>query len=131
VAQTAWQGNSREPSPRGFTDAEFAAFQAEISRTKPDFLWIGLGAPKQELFMARHAAQLDAGLLLGVGAAFDLHSGRMAQAPRWMQRSGLEWLFRLCREPRRLGRRYLITTPRFAVLALLQLLTRRKSAAIR
>jgi N-acetylglucosaminyldiphosphoundecaprenol N-acetyl-beta-D-mannosaminyltransferase len=112
------------------SDAEFAAFRAEISRTKPDFLWIGLGAPKQELFMAHHAAQLDAGLLLGVGAAFDFHSGRVAQAPRWMQRGGLEWLFRLCCEPRRLGRRYLITTPRLALLALLQLLARRKSTPV-
>ncbi len=107
------------------TEAEFEAFRAEIARVKPDLLWIGLGAPKQELFMARHAASLKAGLLLGVGAAFDFHSGRRAQAPGWMQRSGLEWLFRLCSEPRRLGWRYLSTTPRFAALALWQLLLRR------
>lgn len=101
--------------PAAFSEAsELGPLRDELDRLRPDLLWLGLGAPKQELFMARHSATLPAGLLLGVGAAFDFHSGRVSQAPRWMQRSGLEWFYRLCREPRRLGRRYLFTTPRFA-----------------
>ena len=70
--------------------------------------------------MAAHWAQLDAGVLIGVGAAFDFHSGRVRQAPRWMQRSGLEWLFRLAVEPRRLWRRYLVNNPLFVGRLLLQ-----------
>ena len=70
--------------------------------------------------MSRHWRELDASVLIGVGAAFDFHSGRVRQAPRWIQRSGFEWLFRLCTEPRRLGRRYLTTTPLFALRVLAQ-----------
>ena len=70
--------------------------------------------------MAQHWRELDAGVLIGVGAAFDFHSGRVRQAPRWIQRSGFEWLFRLLTEPRRLGRRYLTTTPLFALRAVAQ-----------
>ena len=70
--------------------------------------------------MADHWRTLDAGLLIGVGAAFDFHSGRVRQAPRWMQRSGLEWCFRLCTEPRRLGPRYLSTNPLFVLRILAQ-----------
>ncbi len=70
--------------------------------------------------MARHWRQLDAGVMIGVGAAFDFHSGRVRQAPRWIQRSGFEWLFRLCTEPRRLGPRYLKTNPLFALRVLAQ-----------
>ena len=70
--------------------------------------------------MASHWRTLEAGVLVGVGAAFDFHSGRVRQAPRWIQRSGLEWFFRLCTEPTRLGRRYLTTTPLFALRALAQ-----------
>lgn len=99
---------------------ETAALRAEVSRTRPDVIWVGLGTPKQERFMARHAHELDAGVLIGVGAAFDFHSGRVRQAPRWIQRGGFEWLFRLCTEPRRLGKRYLTTTPLFAARALAQ-----------
>lgn len=104
------------------SEAEFAVFEKRIAELRPDLLWIGLGAPKQELFMARRSSLLKAGLLLGVGAAFDFHSGRVKQAPRWVQRSGFEWLHRLCREPRRLAGRYLLTTPRFAWGVALQLL---------
>jgi N-acetylglucosaminyldiphosphoundecaprenol N-acetyl-beta-D-mannosaminyltransferase len=89
-------------------------------------MWIGLGTPKQEQFMARHWQDLDAGVLIGVGAAFDFHSGRVRQAPRWIQGSGLEWLFRLCTEPRRLGPRYLKTNPLFVARVLAQRLGLRK-----
>jgi N-acetylglucosaminyldiphosphoundecaprenol N-acetyl-beta-D-mannosaminyltransferase len=79
-----------------------------INAAAPDIVWVGLGTPKQDLWMARMRPLLDAPILIGVGAAFDFHAGRIPQAPRWMQRSGLEWSFRLAVEPRRLWRRYLV-----------------------
>ena len=108
------------PPFRPLDATEFASLRADIARTRPDVIWIGLSSPKQEKFMARHWQDLDAGVLIGVGAAFDFHSGRVRQAPRWMQRSGLEWFFRLCTEPRRLGPRYLKTNPLFALRVLAQ-----------
>lgn len=114
------------PPFRDLTPEEFRALQAEIARLRPDVIWVGLGTPKQERFMARHWRELDAAVLVGVGAAFDFHSGRVRQAPRWIQRSGFEWLFRLCTEPRRLGVRYLTTTPLFAARTLAQRLGLRK-----
>ncbi|HUR57373.1 MAG TPA: WecB/TagA/CpsF family glycosyltransferase [Opitutaceae bacterium] len=114
------------PPFRELTPAETTALQADVARTRPDVIWVGLGTPKQEKFMARHARDLEAGVLVGVGAAFDFHSGRTRQAPRWMQRSGLEWLFRLCTEPRRLGKRYLTTNPLFAARVIAQKLGLRK-----
>ena len=84
-----------------------------INRLQPDIVWVGISTPKQELWMARHRANLDAPALLGVGAAFDFHAGVVRQAPHWMQRSGLEWLFRLAMEPRRLAGRYLRNNPSF------------------
>ena len=108
------------PPFRPLTAAEATALQDEVARTRPDVLWVGLSTPKQERFMAAHAATLDVGLLVGVGAAFDFHTGRVRQAPRWMQRSGGEWLYRLAREPRRLGPRYLKNNPRFIWRLLLQ-----------
>jgi N-acetylglucosaminyldiphosphoundecaprenol N-acetyl-beta-D-mannosaminyltransferase len=101
------------PPFRALSAEEDAALVARINAARPDIVWVGLGAPKQELWMADHVGRLEAPVLLGVGAAFDIHAGTLAQAPRWMQRSGLEWLYRLAREPRRLWRRYLFTNPRF------------------
>jgi N-acetylglucosaminyldiphosphoundecaprenol N-acetyl-beta-D-mannosaminyltransferase len=97
-----------------------------VAEAKPDIMWVGLSTPKQERFMAEYCEKLDVTLLIGVGAAFDFHSGRVVQAPRWIQRSGLEWLFRLSREPRRLWRRYLSNHPRFVLLSLFQLSRLRK-----
>ena len=111
---------THSPPYRPLVAEEFSAFRAEISRLRPDIIWIGLGSPKQEIFMAAHAPQLDAALLIGVGAAFDFHSGRIRQAPRWLQRSGLEWLFRLWTEPRRLAHRYLVTNTLFVLHVLAQ-----------
>jgi N-acetylglucosaminyldiphosphoundecaprenol N-acetyl-beta-D-mannosaminyltransferase len=91
-----------------------------INATKPDIVWVGLGTPKQEHWMAQHVHRLTAPTLIGVGAAFDFHAGVKAQAPRWMQRSGLEWLFRLASEPRRLGKRYLVNNPTFIWMTLRQ-----------
>ncbi len=101
------------PPFRALNESEVKNLQAQISATKPDILWVGLSTPKQEKFMAEFLPQLDVPLMVGVGAAFDFHSGRTKQAPRWMQRSGLEWFFRLCSEPRRLGKRYLRNNPLF------------------
>lgn len=84
-----------------------------INAAKPDIVWVGLSTPKQERWMAAHVDRLEAPVLIGVGAAFDIHAGTLAQAPVWMQRSGLEWLYRLIREPRRLWRRYLFNNPVF------------------
>jgi N-acetylglucosaminyldiphosphoundecaprenol N-acetyl-beta-D-mannosaminyltransferase len=92
-----------------------------VSRLKPDFFWVGLSTPKQEKFIAQFYRQLEATVFLGVGAAFDFHAGRVRQAPRWMQRGGLEWLFRLCCEPRRLWKRYLKNNPLFVLRAFCQL----------
>jgi N-acetylglucosaminyldiphosphoundecaprenol N-acetyl-beta-D-mannosaminyltransferase len=85
----------------------------EINAANPDVVWVGIGSPKQERWMARMRPMLKAPVLIGVGAAFDFHSGSVRQAPRWMQRTGLEWLFRVAMEPRRLWRRYLVDNPWF------------------
>jgi N-acetylglucosaminyldiphosphoundecaprenol N-acetyl-beta-D-mannosaminyltransferase len=86
---------------------------AALEEAHPDVIWVGISTPKQELWMARMRARLTAPVLIGVGAAFDFHTGSVPQAPPWMQRSGLEWLFRLLQEPRRLWRRYLFDNPWF------------------
>jgi N-acetylglucosaminyldiphosphoundecaprenol N-acetyl-beta-D-mannosaminyltransferase len=101
------------PPFRALTPVEEDELVARVNRLKPDIIWVGLSTPKQERFMAEYLPRLDTTLMFGVGAAFDFHAGRMRQAPRWMQRSGLEWLFRLFCEPRRLWRRYLRNNPRF------------------
>jgi N-acetylglucosaminyldiphosphoundecaprenol N-acetyl-beta-D-mannosaminyltransferase len=101
------------PAPEG----EDAEVRAAIAAGAPDVVWIGLGSPKQEHWAAAHA-DLGVGLLLPVGAAFDFHSGRLRRAPRWIGRMGLEWLFRLAMEPRRLLRRYVGTNARFLLLVL-------------
>jgi N-acetylglucosaminyldiphosphoundecaprenol N-acetyl-beta-D-mannosaminyltransferase len=108
------------PPFRPLDATETAALQADVSRTRPDVFWVGLSSPKQERFMAAHWSTLETGVMIGVGAAFDFHSGRVRQAPRWIQGSGFEWLFRLCTEPRRLGPRYLKTNPLFALRVIAQ-----------
>ena len=87
----------------------------QINHADPDLVWVGLSTPKQERWMASHLGKLRAPVLVGVGAAFDIHAGLLPQAPPWIQRSGLEWAYRLYREPRRLWRRYLKNNPRFLV----------------
>ena len=101
------------PPFRPLNAGELQALQARITAARPDILWVGLSTPKQEKFMSEFLPQLDVTLMIGVGAAFDFHSGRVKQAPRWMQRSGMEWFYRLCSEPRRLARRYLRNNPLF------------------
>ena len=102
------------------TDIEIADQLAQIVAAKPDVVWVGLGAPKQEIWMARHSPQLPGITLCGIGAAFDFHTGRIKRAPVWMQSYALEWLFRCWSEPRRLAPRYLRTAPRFVVLLMQQ-----------
>jgi N-acetylglucosaminyldiphosphoundecaprenol N-acetyl-beta-D-mannosaminyltransferase len=93
--------------------AEDAEIVSRINASDPDIVWVGLSTPKQERWMADHIGLLSARVLIGVGAAFDFHAGLKRRAPRWMQRSGLEWAFRVYTEPRRLWRRYLINNPLF------------------
>ena len=109
------------PPFRPLTPDEETQLERLVSRLKPDLFWVGLSTPKQEQFMARHWQTLEATLFFGVGAAFDFHAGRVRQAPRWVQRSGLEWLFRLACEPRRLWKRYLKNNPLFLLRAFCQL----------
>ncbi len=101
------------PPFRPLTAEEDDAVVQMINEAAPDLVWVGLSTPKQERWMADHVDRLNAAALLGVGAAFDIHAGVLQQAPRWMQRSGLEWLYRLGREPRRLWKRYAVNNPRF------------------
>ena len=101
------------PPFRPLTSEESDEIVTAINASGADFVWVGLSTPKQERWMADHVGRIDAAALLGVGAAFDIHAGLLPQAPGWMQRSGLEWLYRMGREPRRLWRRYLHANPRF------------------
>lgn len=114
------------PPFRPLNSGELDLLRAQVNRAAPHVVWIGLSSPKQELFMAEHAPLFGGAVVLGVGAAFDFHSGRVAQAPRWMQRSGLEWLHRLGTEPGRLWRRYLVDNPRFVGNTAAQLLGLRR-----
>lgn len=108
---------THSPPFRALTADEDAQVTDLINAAAPDYVWVGLGAPKQDLWVADHRSRLDAPALLAVGAAFEFHSGRRRRAPRWMQRSGTEWLFRLVSEPRRLVGRY--TSGNLAFLRLL------------
>ena len=113
------------PPFRPLTPEEDAQVVEEITGSGTRILFVGLGCPKQERWMAAHKGRVQA-VMIGVGAAFDFHAGRLPQAPAWMRRAGLEWLFRLLTEPRRLWRRYARHNPRFVILALMQLLGLRK-----
>jgi N-acetylglucosaminyldiphosphoundecaprenol N-acetyl-beta-D-mannosaminyltransferase len=96
-----------EPPFRPLNSREEAELAGQVAAARPDILWVGLSTPSQERFMAEYLPRLDVTLMLGVGAAFDIHTGRAKQAPRWVQKAGFQWLFRLCHEPRRLWRRNL------------------------
>jgi len=95
------------------TDEEKDEVSARINDAKPDLVWCGLGTPKQDYWVAEFRLRLEAAAILAVGAAFNFHAGHVRQAPRWMMKNGLEWLFRLWVEPKRLWRRYIIGNPRF------------------
>jgi N-acetylglucosaminyldiphosphoundecaprenol N-acetyl-beta-D-mannosaminyltransferase len=114
------------PPFRPLTAEEDAAAVDMINRATPDVLWIGLGTPKQDRWMREHRDRLRVPVMVGVGAAFDFLAERKKQAPAWMQEHGLEWLFRLLQEPRRLWKRYLVHGPEFVVLSALELLGLRR-----
>ena len=115
------------PPFRPLADEEEEAIVDQINEAKPDVLWVGIGAPKQEKWMARMRDRLEVPVMGGVGAAFDFHAGRVSQAPRWMQEAGLEWIYRIAQEPRRLLPRSLIHNPRFMAAFLRQLARERRS----
>lgn len=117
------------PPFRELTDPEDRAVVEMINAARADIVWVGLSTPKQERWMAAHLERVKAPVMVGVGAAFDFLSGRKPQAPRWVQRSGLEWLFRLASEPRRLWPRYR-QYPAFVWLAALQVLKVRRFPAV-
>jgi N-acetylglucosaminyldiphosphoundecaprenol N-acetyl-beta-D-mannosaminyltransferase len=100
------------PPFRPMTEEEDKVIVERINETKPDFIWIGLGAPKQERWMAAHQGKV-VGLMVGVGAGFDYFAGNISRAPGWMQKSNLEWLYRLMQDPKRLFNRYWHTNTRF------------------
>jgi N-acetylglucosaminyldiphosphoundecaprenol N-acetyl-beta-D-mannosaminyltransferase len=104
------------PPFRPLSADEEAAIVSTINAARPDYVWVGLGTPKQDLWIASNRPRLNASALLAVGAAFDLLAGRRRRAPRWMQRTGTEWIYRLATEPRRLGTRYTLVNARFVRL---------------
>lgn len=114
------------PPFRPLTPQEGDAVVDAINAAHPDVLWVGLSTPKQEMWMHAFRRRLRAPVLIGVGAAFDLNSGRARQAPRWMREHGLEWIFRLLQEPRRLWRRYLVYGAQFIFCVALERLSLRK-----
>jgi N-acetylglucosaminyldiphosphoundecaprenol N-acetyl-beta-D-mannosaminyltransferase len=101
---------------------------AKIRAAQPDLVWVCLGTPKQEIWMSEHHGKCGGAIMLGVGAAFDFHARLVRRAPRWMQRLGLEWAFRLFTDPKRLWRRYLIMGPVFLPLAIRDVIQRRSSS---
>ena len=110
------------PPFRALNDGEWKDLIRQIDECRPHFLWVGISTPKQEFFMVEAMARsLNCQVLLGVGAAFDFHAGLVSQAPPWIQRAGLEWFYRLCTEPKRLWKRYLVNNPLFLWRVALQL----------
>jgi N-acetylglucosaminyldiphosphoundecaprenol N-acetyl-beta-D-mannosaminyltransferase len=108
------------PPFRPLTAEEDLALAVDVAAKRPDMMWIGLSTPKQERFMAEYLPRLETTLMFGVGAAFDFHTGRMREAPRWMMRSGLQWLHRLSSDPRRLWKRYGVIVPTYLARIFLQ-----------
>jgi N-acetylglucosaminyldiphosphoundecaprenol N-acetyl-beta-D-mannosaminyltransferase len=109
------------PPFRLLTEDELDGVAARINDSRADIVWVGLSTPKQERWIHSIRERLEVGVLVSVGAAFDFHTERIRVAPRWMQRGGLEWFFRLTQEPRRLWRRYALNNPTFAALVLMQI----------
>lgn len=113
------------PPFRVLSDLELHRLADQINASAASVVWIGLSTPKQEVFAARLAPLLQSKLIITIGAAFDFYTGRVKQAPQWMQKNGLEWFYRLTQEPRRLAPRYLKIVPKFAVMAIGDLLANR------
>lgn len=119
-------GTWSPPFREQFSDEENREMIRKINRSGADVLWVSLTAPKQDLWIARHFDKLDVSVAIGVGAAFDVVAGNIPRAPGWMQRNGLEWLYRLIKEPGRLSKRYLVEAPLFIPLILKQCITSSK-----
>src|SRR5260370_226033 len=120
-------GGADSPPFRGLTKEGDGEIIEAIGRGEGDVVWVGLSTAKEERWMYEHREGLKVPILVGVGAAFDFHIGRVAQAPEWMRERGLEWLFRLMTEPRRLWRRYLVCGGEFVTLVLLESLGLKKA----
>jgi N-acetylglucosaminyldiphosphoundecaprenol N-acetyl-beta-D-mannosaminyltransferase len=116
---------TRTPPFRELSAAEERVLVAEIRSLKPDIIWVGISCPKQELFMRRYLPLLDTKIMVGVGAAFDYHTGRIRDSANWVKRAGLQWLHRLLQDPRRLWKRYLRNNPPFICRILCQFLLER------
>ena len=117
------------PPFRDLSTEEEDALADQINASRPDMLWVGIGVPKQEKWMARMRERLEVPVMCAVGAAFDFHAGRISQAPGWMQERGLEWTYRIAQEPRRLLPRYLYYNPRFLAAFTRQLMRERRLPA--
>jgi N-acetylglucosaminyldiphosphoundecaprenol N-acetyl-beta-D-mannosaminyltransferase len=109
------------PPFRALTEAEEAQMIEIIAQVKPDIVWVGLGTPKQDLFMSKYLPLLETTVMIGVGAAFLYHTGRLRDSPNWVKRAGLQWADRLIQEPGRLWKRYLFANPKFLACMVLQL----------
>jgi N-acetylglucosaminyldiphosphoundecaprenol N-acetyl-beta-D-mannosaminyltransferase len=118
------------PPFRPLTAAEEDEIARQINAARPDVLWVGIGVPKQEKWMARMRDKLEVPVMCAVGAAFDFHAGRISQAPAWMQQRGLEWTYRIAQEPRRLLPRYLYYNPRFMSALGRQVVKERRGAVL-
>ena len=114
-----------EPPFRALIPEEEVQLSEQIQECRPDIMWVGLGSPKQDRFMAEYLPKLNVTLMAGVGAAFNFFTGRVPQAPRWMQRSGLEWFYRCIHEPR-VRARYFSTVPRFILASVAQSIKAKK-----
>jgi N-acetylglucosaminyldiphosphoundecaprenol N-acetyl-beta-D-mannosaminyltransferase len=117
------------PPFRALTPEEDREVISAINASGADIVWVGLSTPKQEYWMSGHIGRVGAPVMIGVGAAFDFHAGLKSQAPKWMQKSGFEWLYRLCTEPKRLWKRYLVNNPLFVWNISLQMLGLRRFGA--
>jgi N-acetylglucosaminyldiphosphoundecaprenol N-acetyl-beta-D-mannosaminyltransferase len=110
------------PPFRSLTPGEESELIRKVAEAKPDFFWVGLSTPKQERFMEQYSSKLDAKVMLGVGAAFDIHTGRIKDAPYWMKFTGVQWMHRIYQDPKRLWKRYLVNNPKFVYRITLELL---------
>jgi N-acetylglucosaminyldiphosphoundecaprenol N-acetyl-beta-D-mannosaminyltransferase len=108
------------PPFRQLSPTEMADLQSRLSQVAPDIIWVGLSTPKQEQFMWENISSLNCKVMVGVGAAFDIHTGHVNDAPNWIKNAGLQWLHRLCQEPSRLWKRYLINNSAFLIRIALQ-----------
>ena len=109
------------PPFRPLNASELQDLRSMVERAHPDVMWIGLSTPKQERFMAEHLQSLNVNVMIGVGAAFDIHTGRIKDAPQWIKNIGMQWLHRLTQERKRLWRRYLANNPKFIWMIVLQI----------